>query len=337
MESKSLAIFESQIQHPLVTIAIPTFNRGEMLIDAIQSALSQTCNEELFDILVVDNNPERGDNTEKLMERYKDNYKISYFKNETNIGPIGNWRRLYELAKGEYVVMLHDDDMLFPHYLHVVLSFKNQMGNKYGLIYPRFYFANNRTMPNIKTYKRLIYREMRMEDYLVFQSGLPSGLFIGKKDYNTIGGFSLNLYPINDQEFIYRALHFVKGAHILIKMCFYYIGENTSKNPEVAIEGIVQANNFNKIISEDNHNRWRKLAHICKRDQISNICRWVKRFGNNEVLNYARKKIHLEKNILKDTISFIIAKTILLYMLMRECHIIKLDPRNNVTTNMNFI
>lgn len=65
----------------------------------------------------MDNNPERGCETEKLMMSYSNNPMISYYKNADNLGMVGNWNRLFTLAKGKYVVMLHDDDLLLPTFL----------------------------------------------------------------------------------------------------------------------------------------------------------------------------------------------------------------------------
>jgi hypothetical protein len=55
---------------PAVTIAIPTYKRPEFIKCAIDSALSQ----EKFDnyeVVVVDNDPERGTETEKLFVQLK--------------------------------------------------------------------------------------------------------------------------------------------------------------------------------------------------------------------------------------------------------------------------
>ena len=51
---------------PQYTIAIPTFNRVDLLKLAIDSAVNQDDFSD-YEILVVDNNPERDDATELLM------------------------------------------------------------------------------------------------------------------------------------------------------------------------------------------------------------------------------------------------------------------------------
>ena len=64
-----------------------------------------------FNILIVDNDPQRNCETEELIDSFN-NQNISYYKNSENIGATGNWNKLFELADTEFVTMLHDDDLL---------------------------------------------------------------------------------------------------------------------------------------------------------------------------------------------------------------------------------
>ena len=40
-----------------------------------------------------------------------------YYRNDRNLGLVGNFNRAVSLADGEYAVLVHDDDYLFPAYL----------------------------------------------------------------------------------------------------------------------------------------------------------------------------------------------------------------------------
>ena len=54
------------------TIAIPTYKRSKLLKEALESILSQKGIEHnLFNILIVDNNPERNDETELMLQEAK--------------------------------------------------------------------------------------------------------------------------------------------------------------------------------------------------------------------------------------------------------------------------
>jgi glycosyltransferase involved in cell wall biosynthesis len=93
---------------PLVTIAIPTYNRAESYFPvALRSALSQTYSN--LDIIVSDNCS--SDDTQGLVGAIKDP-RIRYFRHDPGIGQRNNYNFCFEQAKGSYVLLLHDDDVI---------------------------------------------------------------------------------------------------------------------------------------------------------------------------------------------------------------------------------
>ena len=103
-------------QAPKVTIGIPTYNRASMLRESISSALSQSYED--FRLLVCDNASDDG--TEGVIASF-DDPRIEYVRSETNLGMIGNFNRVIELADADAVVLLSDDDVLYPEYLASVV------------------------------------------------------------------------------------------------------------------------------------------------------------------------------------------------------------------------
>jgi glycosyltransferase involved in cell wall biosynthesis len=97
-----------------VSVCIPTFNRGRYLREAIESALAQTFAD--FELLVVDNCST--DDTPAVAAAYaaRDG-RVRYVRNERNLGLVGNFNRCVELARGEFVALLHDDDLYLPEML----------------------------------------------------------------------------------------------------------------------------------------------------------------------------------------------------------------------------
>ena len=96
----------------LVSIVIPVYNREDMVSDAIDSALSQTY--ENIEVIVVDNCST--DKTWQVISNYQ-SPKLRAYRNETNLGPVLNWKRGIELSKGEYVKLLFSDDMIPDNYI----------------------------------------------------------------------------------------------------------------------------------------------------------------------------------------------------------------------------
>lgn len=100
----------SHCAKPLVTIAIPTFNRAGFLRSAIDSAIAQSY--EPIEIVVSDN--ASTDETAKILASYQDT-RFRYIRQESNIGLIANWNACLKVAQGEYFLMLSDDDQLAPN------------------------------------------------------------------------------------------------------------------------------------------------------------------------------------------------------------------------------
>jgi glycosyltransferase involved in cell wall biosynthesis len=92
---------------PLVSICIPTYNRAGMINKAIESALGQTYRN--IEVIVVDN--DSSDNTDAVVAAYTDE-RLTYVKNERNLGLFGNFNRCIELATGKYLHILHSDDYI---------------------------------------------------------------------------------------------------------------------------------------------------------------------------------------------------------------------------------
>lgn len=106
------------IKEPLFTILIPTYKRADLLKDAINSVINQYHVSFAWEILVVDNDEYDGktNETEKLIRKI-DNPRILYYRNSKHMRPGDNFNRGILLARGKWVMMLHDDDILIGNSL----------------------------------------------------------------------------------------------------------------------------------------------------------------------------------------------------------------------------
>lgn len=93
---------------PKVSILIPTYNRNSLVKNAVLSALEQ--NYPSFEVIVCDDYST--DNTQSVIMEIESS-RLRYYRNNKNLGMAGNYRRLTnELAKGEWMLILSDDDIL---------------------------------------------------------------------------------------------------------------------------------------------------------------------------------------------------------------------------------
>ncbi len=101
-----------------LSIVIPTYRRAVFLEDSIKSVVSQRDKNKIkYEIVIINNDPT--DDMKYLIEKYGDE-NISVYSNEENYGQVGNINQGIKLAKGKYVALLHDDDMLLDNYFSVI-------------------------------------------------------------------------------------------------------------------------------------------------------------------------------------------------------------------------
>jgi glycosyltransferase involved in cell wall biosynthesis len=94
---------------PRVSIMIPTYNRAHYLPQTVDSALRQDYAN--LEVLLLDN--ASTDDTPGIAARYRQDPRFRHLRNDRNIGMVANWRSgLYEHARGEWFLLLSDDDYL---------------------------------------------------------------------------------------------------------------------------------------------------------------------------------------------------------------------------------
>ena len=110
-------------KQPLVSIGLPTFNGAATLARAIESALSQDY--ENLELVVFDN--ASTDETEAIcLAAAQQNSKVKYFRRQTNLGAIANFREVLDHSSGEFFMWLGDDDWIDPSYVARCLEVLNE-------------------------------------------------------------------------------------------------------------------------------------------------------------------------------------------------------------------
>lgn len=99
------------MSNPKVSVCIPIYNGMAHLAEAIESALAQTYAD--LEILLVDDCSD--DESVALARRLaEDDCRVRCFRNPQNLGLVGNWNRCIELARGQWIKFLFQDDVLAP-------------------------------------------------------------------------------------------------------------------------------------------------------------------------------------------------------------------------------
>jgi glycosyltransferase involved in cell wall biosynthesis len=105
-----------RVSIPRVSVVIPTYNRSELVVQAIESVLAQTYTD--FEIIVADDGST--DDTAARIQPYLD--RIIYAK-QRNRGVAAARNTGIRLAKGEFVCFLDSDDLWEPAKLETQVCF----------------------------------------------------------------------------------------------------------------------------------------------------------------------------------------------------------------------
>ncbi len=98
---------------PLVTILIPTYDRADLLPQALASAVGQTYRN--VEVVVLDDaSPGGGRTAAAVAPVAAADPRVRLVRHPTNLGIAGNWRAGIGLAVGAFFCLLHDDDTFEP-------------------------------------------------------------------------------------------------------------------------------------------------------------------------------------------------------------------------------
>lgn len=107
------------MENTLVSICIPTYNGQKFLEICLDSAIGQTYKN--IEIIIVDDGS--SDITYEIAKKYAVNdSRIKLYRNEKNLGLVGNWNHCIELACGTWIKFLFQDDYLAPDCIEIMLN-----------------------------------------------------------------------------------------------------------------------------------------------------------------------------------------------------------------------
>ena len=123
------------MQKPLLSICIPTYNRSIYLNKALDSIFSQINTDEeiknLVEVVISDN--ASTDDTNTIVKKYiESGNKITYTRNEKNVGFDLNVLNVVTCASGDYCWYLGDDDMIVEGGIKLMCS--KLASDKYDIV-----------------------------------------------------------------------------------------------------------------------------------------------------------------------------------------------------------
>jgi glycosyltransferase involved in cell wall biosynthesis len=144
---------------PLVSVIIPVYGHARYLGDTIRSALAQTMPD--WEIVAVDDSSP--DNSAEVIQSCGDP-RLRYIR-QANQGMAGARNTGLQLAEGEFVVFLDDDDLLEPEFMQTCLNAVRQDTTLAGVYVQNYYVDGDgqrmpmvagTTVPRQQFYRRLL-------------------------------------------------------------------------------------------------------------------------------------------------------------------------------------
>ncbi len=114
--------------HPLVSIAIVSYNQERFIAEAIQGAIAQDYRP--IEIVIADDCST--DNTPNIIREFSTKYPdlIVALLGSENLGVTGNSNRALSACKGKYINMLGGDDILLPKKISSQVDWMEQDANR---------------------------------------------------------------------------------------------------------------------------------------------------------------------------------------------------------------
>ena len=117
---------------PLLTLAIPTYNRAGFLRQNLETLFEQLVKEPRMELIISDNCST--DATPELVTEFQQRgLSIRYLRNTENLGSNGNILQCYDQARGKYAWVMGDDDIVVPGGIRRILDLLEQ--DSYGLVF----------------------------------------------------------------------------------------------------------------------------------------------------------------------------------------------------------
>ena len=233
---------------PLVSVAIPTYKRPQLLKETLNSVLNQE-NFTNYEIIIVDNDPQPHNETEGLVKNYNDR-RIFYYKNSKNLGMVGNWNRAIELCRSRWITILHDDDALHPAFLSTMY----EAACKYDpdLLSCYCNFDENVWFPDIRLHKPYKINAINLSKCLLTNISPFPGILFKKNIALEMGGFNDEYFPIADYVFWTNCCMRYKCCVLEVILAFYRVGATTTSS-KVYIDLINRSYSFKEDLKQRIH------------------------------------------------------------------------------------
>lgn len=194
---------------PLYSILLPSYNRLELAIRAIESVTRQNYSD--VEIVVSDNGS--SDDYSSLLRKFS-SAQITLIRSEQTVSVTENWNRSLNAARGRYFIMLGDDDALAPGFFDNADRLLARYDDVDVIYWPAYHYA----YPSVAAHAPDGYL-FRVDNSVLFRDHLPHYILEAPKARH-LGMRCLSFH----HDISFNAQHFLVStiwARANISDCFY--------------------------------------------------------------------------------------------------------------------
>lgn len=180
---------------PVVTVVLPTYNRGDIITASIQSVLDQTYTD--FELIVVDD--ASTDDTDEVVGTFDDN-RITYLEHDENKGAPAARNTGIEASEGGYVAFQDSDDEWDPHKLERQMEAFHAASESVGVVYTGMRRIRDDKVASTP-YPGVEPTEGDIRPSLCRQNFIPTQVALVRREcFERVGTFDENAWPLSDWE-----------------------------------------------------------------------------------------------------------------------------------------
>jgi glycosyltransferase involved in cell wall biosynthesis len=245
-----------------ISVAIPTYNRGNLICQTIDSILNQTV--KVDEIVIIDDGST--DNTEHVISKYGE--KVRYEK-LANAGPAAARASAINLCTGDWIALCDSDDLWLPQHVANFIQF-NKVFPLANVCFMNFGILNERDSDKFSEapeswWEHVTLRSSEDKRYallsgdayislLAFQPIFPTALFFKRSFYEEIGGISSKISRLNSED-----------AHLTRRLVAYGV---TGCVKEVSVQIRKHEGNYSKDFIENLKGKKMILKYLVEQNDI---------------------------------------------------------------------
>lgn len=180
---------------PLISVYMPTYNRVQMAIRAIESVLAQDYPK--LELLVVDD-ASSDDTWQVLTNKYINDERIRFFRQSTGQGACAARNRAISEAKGEFVTGIDDDDEFLPNRLSSLYS---AYDDKYSCVCSGYIWDYGTVQKRLFATRRVVGLAELLDLHTLSNQAL-----VKRERMLALGGFDINLAAFQDYDMWVRVV-----------------------------------------------------------------------------------------------------------------------------------